>query len=221
MDYKLDPYEIEEIEYCIPQIEQMYQFKFDDGELESVKNFEEFCDLIIEKVNLENVETCTSQQAFYKLRDSLIKTKLIEKENFRVDTELKTIFPRKDRKKLVALVENEIKLKFNIIKAPDFITISLLVLGIISFILLFFYFIIGFLGIATSIFGFYLCKWFGNELELKTVKELVEKITTENYLAVRTDKNTINKSELKKILTDLVSENSGIEKEKLKTASFI
>ena len=48
---KLDNYEIENIEDCIPTIEEMYQFKFENGETEKVKNFDEFCDLIITKVN--------------------------------------------------------------------------------------------------------------------------------------------------------------------------
>ena len=217
---KLDVYEIENIEDCISEIEKMYDFKFEDNELESVKNFEEFCDLIIEKINSRNVESCTSQQAFYKLRNSLTETKLIEKEKLNIETELKKIFPRKNRKELIEKVENELKMKLDIIKAPDFITTSLLIIGIASFVLLFFYWKIALVGISISVFGFYLCKWFGNELKVKSVKELVEKITSENYLEVRREKNTINKTELKKILTNWISENSFIEKDKLINATF-
>lgn len=83
------------------------------------------------------------------------------------------------------------------------------------------YFTIGIIGITISIIGFYLCKRFGNELKIKTVRTLVEKITNENYLSVRTERDTINKTELKNILTHWFSENTGIEKEKLKTATFI
>ena len=218
--YKLDVYEIENIEDCISEIEKMYNFKFENNELKSVKSFEEFCNLIIEKINSKNVESCTSQQTFYKLRNSLMKTKVIEKENLKTETELKTLFPRKSRKALIGKVENEIKFKLDILKAPDFVTIPLLVVGIVSFVLLFFYFKIAVLGISISVFGFYLCKWFGNELNIKTVKELVEKITSENYLAVRSEENTINKTELKKIITNWISENAGIEKEKLINARF-
>ncbi|EMY3559880.1 TPA: hypothetical protein ACGFUW_002653 [Flavobacterium psychrophilum] len=217
---ELDVYEIENIEDCISEIEKMYSFKFEDNELESVKTFEEFCDLIIEKINLRNVESCTSQQAFYKLRNSLTETKLIEKENLNIETELKKIFPRKNRKELIEKVENELKMKLDIIKAPDFITTSLLIIGIASFVLLFFYWKIALVGISISVLGFYLCKWFGNELKVKSVKELVEKITSENYLEVRREKNTINKTELKKILTNWISENSFIEKDKLINATF-
>lgn len=73
---------------------------------------------------------------------------------------------------------------------------------------------------SISVFGFYLCKCFGNELHVKTVKDLVEKIVAENYLAIRSEKNTINKTELKKILTNWISENSFIENEKLINATF-
>jgi ABC-type multidrug transport system fused ATPase/permease subunit len=217
---KLDVYEIENIEDCISEIEKMYSFKFVDNELESIKNFEEFCDLIIEKINLRNVESCTSQQAFYKLRNSLTETKLITKENLNIETELKKIFPRKNRKELIEKVENELKMKLDIIKAPDFITTSLLIIGIASFVLLFIYWKIALVGISISVLGFYLCKWFGNELKVKSVKELVEKITSENYLEVRREKNTINKTELKKILTNWISENSFIKKDKLINATF-
>ncbi|ELY2011297.1 hypothetical protein ACLH3R_002313 [Flavobacterium psychrophilum] len=217
---KLDVYDIENIEDCISEIEKMYNFKFEDNELESLKTFEEFCDLIIEKINLRNVESCTSQQAFYKLRNSLTETKLIEKENLNTETELKKIFPRKNRKQLIEKVENKLKMKLDIIKAPDYITTSLLIIGIASFVLLFFYWKIALVGISISVLGFYLCKWFGNELKVKSIKELVEKITSENYLEVRSEKNTINKTELKKILTNWISENSFIEKDKLINATF-
>jgi hypothetical protein len=217
---KLKDFEIEELEFMIPQIEKMYNFEFDKDKTHIVNSFEELCDLIIEKINLKNVESCTSQQAFYKLRKSLVETKIIEKESLNTQTELKKLFPRKNRKVLIKKVENEIKFKLDILKAPNFITIPLFAIGIISFFLLFIYWKLGLIGISISVIGFYLCKWFGNELKINNVKELAEKITNENYLSVRTEKNTINKTELKNVLTNWFSENTGIEKEKLETATF-
>ena len=217
---KLDSSEIENIEECIPYIEKMYKFKFGNSELETIRNFEEFCDLIIEKVNLENDESCTSQQAFYKLRKSLETTKIFEKEKLNPQMELKNLFPRKNRKTLIQTIENEMGFKFDIIQAPDFVTIPLLLIGVVSFFYLFFDWKVAFIGISISIFGSYCCKWFGNELNTKTVKDLVKKITEENYVEVRTNKSTVNKPELKMILTNWISENSGISKEKLKHAAF-
>lgn len=217
---KLDNYEIENIEDCIPLIEKMYKFKFEKGETQSMKNFDEFCDLIITKIDFENIESCTTQQAFYKLRNSLIEEKIFEKDKIKPETKLKELFPRKNRIKLVKKVENNIGFKLNILLPPKFIFYTLVLLSATSLIFLFINFKFGISGIAISIFGFYLCSWFGKELEIETLKELVEKITSENYLDVRTQKNTVNKSELKNIITAWFAENAGIEKEKLITATF-
>jgi hypothetical protein len=216
----LDTYEIENIEDCIPIIEEMYKFKFEEGETQSVKNFDQFCDLIITKIDFENVESCTTQQAFYKLRNSLIEEKISDKEKIKLETKLTELFPRKNRIKLVKKVENNIGFKLNILFPPGFISYTLIILSALSFALLFINFKFGILGIAISVLGFYLCSWFGKELEIETLKELVEKITSENYLEVRTQKNTVNKSELKKVITDWFVENSAIEKEKLINSTF-
>jgi hypothetical protein len=216
----LDTYEIENLEDCIPSIEEMYKFKFEKGETQNGKNFDEFCNLIISKIDFENVESCTSQQAFYKLRNSLIEEKITEKENIKLETKLTEIFPRKNRIELVKRVENNIGFKLNILLPPKIIFYTLVLLSVTSLIFLFINFKFGISGIAISVLGFYLCSWFGKELEIETLKELVEKITLENYLEVRTQKNTVNKSELKDVITNWFVENAGIEKEKLITATF-
>ena len=217
---KLDSYELENIEDCIPTIEEMYKFKFQNRETENIKSFDELCDLIITKIDFENIESCTTQQAFYKLRNSLIEEKIAIKEKIKLETKLDQIFPRENRIKLVRKVENNIGFNLNILQPPKFIFYSVLLIFVISIVTLFINFKLGILGIAISVLGFYLCSWFGKELEIETLKELVEKITSENYLKVRTQKNTVNKSELKKILTDWFVENSGIEKEKLLNSTF-
>jgi hypothetical protein len=216
----LDIYEIENLEDCIPSIEEMYKFKFEDGDIQNVKNFDEFCDLIISKIDFENIESCTSQQAFYKLRNSLIEEKISEKEKIKLETKLIEIFPRVNRINLVKKVENNIGFKLNLLCPPNFISYTLIILFVISFTSLFINFKLGISGIVISIFGFYLGNRFGKEIEIETIKELVEKITLENYLEVRTQHNTVNKSELKNVITNWFVENSGIEKEKLITATF-
>ncbi|MFD2907878.1 hypothetical protein ACFSX9_03925 [Flavobacterium ardleyense] len=199
----------------------MYQFKFENGETEKVKNFDEFCDLIITKVNFENVESCTTQQAFYKLRISIVEERIYEKEKIKLETELKIIFPRSNRIKLVKKLEKNIGLELNVLSSPKSVIYSLTVILLVSIFMLFINFLYGIIGIGISVYGFYCCKWFGKELEIKNVKELVEKMTTENYLNIRSKKNTVNKSELKVVVTDWFVENAGIEKEKLKTSTFI
>jgi acyl carrier protein len=216
----LDSYEIENIEDCIPSIEKMYKFKFEEGETQNVKNFDEFCDLIISKIDFQNVESCTTQQAFYKLRNSLIEEKISYKEKIKPETKLNELFPRENRIKLVKKVEKNIGFKLNILLPPKLVFYTLVILSTISFISLFINFKFGISGIGISVLGFYLCSWFGKELEFETLKELVEKISSENYLEIRAQKNTVNKSELKKILNNWFAENTGIEKKKLINSTF-
>ena len=217
---KLDIYEVEDIEDLIPEIEKMYNFTFENHELENVTNFDQFAELIIEKIDLENVESCTTQQAFYKLRKSISELGILEKNKLNTETKLKEIFPRKNRREIVKSLEENIGFKLNIINPPLILINSLLVFGIVSFILLFIFLKIGIIGFGITILGFYLSLKFGKEIQLNSVRELVAKITTENYLNLRTESNTINRKELKKVILEWVSENSGIKKEKLINSTF-
>ncbi|HEX8561962.1 MAG TPA: hypothetical protein VF676_03175 [Flavobacterium sp.] len=221
ISYKLSNHEIEELELMIPVIEKMYRIQFERNDLSPISNTDEFCELIIAKMNLRNVESCTSQQVFNKLRNSFVKHDFIKKDDLRINTELKLIFPQRNRKAYIKKVEDDLNIKLRILKAPDFILFSLAIITIISFVLLFINWKAGILGLGFSILGYKLCNEFGNELDVLTVKELVETLTRENYLNLRSEQNTINKKELKNILIEWLAENSGIEGEKLKAATFI
>ena len=105
---KLDNYEIENIEDLIPEIEKMYKITFENDELVNVKNCYELSELIIGKIDLENVESCTTQQAFYKLRNSISELGILEKNKLKTETKLKEIFPRKNRRKIVKSLEKNI-----------------------------------------------------------------------------------------------------------------
>jgi hypothetical protein len=120
---KLDTTDIENIEDLIPSIEKMYKFKFDKGETFEVKTFDELCELIIKKIDFKNVESCSTQQAFYKLRNSLVEEKIIKNDKLKPETKLKSLFPNKDRIKLVKKVEKNIGFNLNLLQAPKYLLI--------------------------------------------------------------------------------------------------
>ena len=123
--YKLDRTDLENIEDLIPSIEKMYKFKFETAELSEVKNFDQLCELIIDKINLENVESCSSQQAFYKLRKYLDKENIYKKDDLTLETNLEDIFPRKNRIRTVKQFEIKVGFKLNILAAPSYIQLCL------------------------------------------------------------------------------------------------
>ena len=74
--YKLDQYEIENIEDCLPMFEETFKIKFDNKETEKLSNFEEFSELIFSKLKFENDNLCTTQRAFYQFRNALTTEKI-------------------------------------------------------------------------------------------------------------------------------------------------
>lgn len=219
--YKFDNTDLENIEDLILSIEKMYKINFQENELAGLANFDEFCEKIVAKINLENIDNCTTQQAFYKLRKSIVELGIAEKNELNTETKLKEIFPRRNRRKIVRSLEKNIGFELNLINPPQIISISLFILILVSIVFLFINLKFGILGIGIFVLGFKLANKFGKEIEMKSIRELVEKITAENYLNVRSDKNTINRKELKNVITDWFADNLGIEKKELKQATFV
>ena len=98
---KLDQFEIENIEDVLPMFEKTFKIKLENDETEKLSDFNEFSDLIISKINLENDNLCTSQRAFYQFRNALKTEKIIDRNQIKPETELKTIFPKSNRRKIV------------------------------------------------------------------------------------------------------------------------
>ncbi|MBF0598408.1 sulfite exporter TauE/SafE family protein [Faecalibacter rhinopitheci] len=216
---KLDQFEIENIEDVLPMFEETFKIKFENDETEKLNNFNEFSDLIISKMNLENDNLCTSQRAFYQFRNAIETEKIIARNVIKPETDLKTIFPKRNRRKIVKQIENQLGYKIEVL-APSQITINILLFAfIISFIGLFINWQIAILGILISVLGFYLTK-FSNRLDKRTVREIIEKNTAQKYFKIRNSENSFNKNEFKDIILEWFSEKACINKEKLKNSTF-
>src|SRR5947207_1072660 len=82
----------------LQKVEKSFGFHFSDTELKDVKTYGELCDIITNKVQGDNFIDCTTQQAFYKLRDAIVVTLHVNKSVLAVDTRLKDLFPKKQRR---------------------------------------------------------------------------------------------------------------------------
>lgn len=216
---KLDQFEIENIEDVLPMFEETFKIKLENDETEKLNDFNEFSDLIISKMNLENDNICTSQRAFYQFRNAIKTEKIIDINQIKPETDLKTIFPKRNRRKILNRIEYQLGYKIEVL-APSQITINILFFSfVISFIGLFFNWKIAIFGILFSVLGFYLAK-FTNRLDKRTVREVIEKNTAQNYFKIRNSENTFNKNEFKDVILEWFSENAGIDKEKLRNSTF-
>lgn len=96
-DIELRDIDAEDIEVLLLKVEDSFDIKFAESELEYVRTFGEMCDYIRKKIQLDHVDNCTTQQAFYKLRKVISKALSIDK--IKPDTLITEILSRKTKKK--------------------------------------------------------------------------------------------------------------------------
>ena len=210
--YNIDPEEIEDV---LVKVESSFDIKFENNELANSTTFGELCDHITSKIELENSDDCTSQQAFYKLRSAISSTLKLDGKIISLDTLLSDILPRKGRRLGIKQLENHLGFKLNILRPPHWAIASLLIIFLASLIGLYFNWQFGLLGLGFSISGFWVAHKIGNEFDVQTIRQVVEKMTRENYIKARRNASTFNKNEVEKALTDLFSADLDLEKSKL------
>lgn len=91
----------------------------------------------------------------------------------------------------------------------------MLVLLLVSFITLFYKYQFGLTGFGLAFGGLWIAAKTGNEVDVKNMGELAEKMTKENYLKFRRNSKSYNDNEIERVLTDLFSLELGIDKNKL------
>ncbi|WP_228527941.1 hypothetical protein, partial [Pararhodonellum marinum] len=214
-DYELKNIDPEDIEDLLVKVETSFDIKFVGDELVQITTFGELCVHIANKIQLDNADDCTSQQAFYKLRDAISTTFQIDNKTITTDFPLSDILPRQSRRSRTRKLENYLGFKLNMLRPPHWVTGTLAILLLASLIGLFFNWQIGLLGLAFSIAGLWLANKMGNELDLQTVGQAAKKITRENYLKSRRNPKTFNKREIEKVLTDWFCVDLGLDKRTL------
>ncbi len=213
--YRLKDTDPEDLEDLLVEVEKSFGITFVSSELAHIKTFGEFCDHIENKIKLENSESCTSQQAFYKLREAISTSLLFDEKLISPSFPLSQVLPRKNRRSKVKKLESHLGFKLKILRAPNWITAILFIMLLVSFIVIFFSGRIGTSGIFFCICSLWLSHKVGKELDLETVGEVAEKMTRENYLKSRRNPNTFNRREIEKVLTEWFCENLYLEKSEL------
>ena len=218
-DFELCNVDPDDINDLLLKVESSFCIKFVSNELVHILNFGEFCTLVTNKIQLKNVDNCTSQQAFYKLRKAIAKTIQLDAHSIFTNTLLVNIFPRKGRRLAMKELEVNLGFKIKILKAPNWLTSSLGLLLILFVILLFFYWKIAIAGIIFSITSLKIVSYFGKEFIVDNVGQLAKKIEREDYLHSRSDAETFNKKEVEVILTEWFVVEFGLDKSKFNSES--
>ncbi len=209
----IDPENIGDI---LAKIECSFNIRFENEDLNQVKTFGALCDLVVTKIKLAHADSCTPQQAFYKLRNAINAKKAVDRCDLKPTTKLCELFPRDTRIEVVADVEEEMGLHMNLLRPKQGIVwafaLSLLLFITVSFV----FSTVGYIGMVASITGLILAGKFGKELKVKTLGDLAEKIAREHYLKCRRDAQTVNRAEVAEKVRELFAGHLHLEPSALK-----
>ena len=200
--YQLNNVDPDDISDVLVKIQRSFNITLDYEGLKNITTFGHLCDLVISKINSEHEETCTTQHAFYMLRNAIAKVNRINKCDISTHTRLCKLFPKEDRLDVIAKIEEELGFGINLLKPRQWIVsifvFTLIASGIFCFSNLF----VGMAGLLTSAVALKLAGKFGKEMHLKTVGDLACQISRESYSKVRRN-NTVNKNEVEQKLREL------------------
>lgn len=208
--YKLSNIDPNDMDDVLLKIQRSFNIKLDNEGLKNVNTFGSLCDLVISKIALEHEDSCTTQHAFYMLRNVVATISGINKYDISTHTKLCKIFPKEDRLEIISKIEDELGFKINLLKPKQWIVAIFGLTLIASGMLCFFNIFAGVAGLLISTIALKLAGKFGKEMHLKTVGDLACKISRESYTKVRRS-NTINKNEVEQKLRELFADDLGLK----------
>ncbi len=208
--YKLNNVDPEAIGNILLKIQRSFNIKLDNEGLKDVNTFKSLCDLIVNKISLEHEDSCTTQHAFYLLRNAISNITGIDRCGITPQTRLSKILPRESRLKTITEIENELGFQTNLLQ-PKQLVIGLFALTLlVSFIGFFYNWQIAAAGCLASVLGLKLAGKFGKEIHLKTVGDLANKISRESYMKARRN-STVNKNEIEQKVRELFANDLGLQ----------
>jgi len=185
----------------ISQIENSFGIEFDYEEITNNMTIEKFSELVISKMSMENGQECSTQIVFYRIRKALTEKLGIEKSIINTKTELSSVFAKNNRIKSWKNTFGEFNYT-GINLQPSSIPYGI---SILTTIVSFFFFFGSYRLYAIPIFilsiitAKILVKY-GKRFPAKNIGELAKVIVKNNYKSVRTEKGTINITEIKKLI---------------------
>jgi hypothetical protein len=136
------------------KIEKFFGFRFARNELADTKTFGELRDIISSRISLELSDECTTQQVFYKIRQTITNLQLLGKNAITPDSELEGLFRKKDRRLKILQIGKQLGFLLKIFKPREWISNTLLLILLSLSVGLFINWKFGLFGVALSAIGF-------------------------------------------------------------------
>ena len=96
------------IDDVLLKVQRSFNIKFDDSDLERVATIGDLCDAIQNKISLQHEDACTTQHAFYLLRNAIAAATGTDKCSITPHSRLARLFPRENRHQAIDDMEQEL-----------------------------------------------------------------------------------------------------------------
>ena len=199
--YQLNSVDHNDISDVLIKIQRSFNITLDYEGLKNITTFGHLCDLVISKIDSEH-EECTTQHAFYMLRNAISNVNGINKCDVTTHTKLCKLFPKEDRLEAISKIEGELGFNINLLKPKQWIVIIFVLAFIGSGVFCFYNLVAGVAGLLLSGIALKLAGKFGKEMHLKTVGDLACQISRESHSKIRRSPS-VNKSEVEQKLREL------------------
>jgi hypothetical protein len=208
---QVSEFDIEDVGDILKEVERSFNIKFADNELAHVATFGQLCDEVERKITLPDTGGCTTQQAFYKIREAIAKIVGIPKEQIKIDSKLELIFPKNSRRMRIKQIEELLDVKLQLLSPKGFIVALQIALLLSSFVLLYFNWRIGLILLAVFIVSIPLVSITAKEFRIINVGDLAQKMASKQYMKSRSNPLTVNRSEIVKMLELLFNKHFYLE----------
>jgi hypothetical protein len=196
VDINLEKIDAEDIEDIVVKLEKSFNIKYKDTAFKEAKTFGDICDIIEAHIYHVHQESCTRQQAFNKVRKAISNSLQIAERDISLESKLEDLFPRNKRRRKLKELRQHLKIKFDILRVKEWLVWILFLGTVLSFIAFFFDWKLAVIGLSFFLLFSRIATLFSNELDIRTVRQFVEKLTRDNYLAIRRNQGTINRNEI-------------------------
>lgn len=193
-----------EIEDFLDAVDDSFGVNLKNQDLSHISNIEQFADYLIDKLG-GDVGGCTSQQAFYKVRDGIAEITNLDKAEITPQSRLKEILKVHSRKK-INFLEKKFGRNLAIYGLNDTVLSILWALVFFMFIGLFISWKHSLIGFSVLIPLFFIAERVASEFKVETVGQLAVKLSEMDYAASRRNPNTVNRLEVHDILIGIMSE---------------
>ena len=198
----IDPDDISDI---LLKIEKSFGLALKRDTFKDARTFGDICDTISSMIGLEHSDDCTTQQAFYKIRESIANIQSLEKNTVTPNSDLEGLFPRKGRRQKILKLRKGSGLSLKILAPKAWVSVALFLGLLASLIELFFNWKYGLLGLGTIIISYQLAGWLGKEFSITSVGEAASMAAREDYIRSRRNPKTVNQQEIVQKIKELFS----------------